>query len=500
METNFNQPQRQSLVGILVIFLEMIFQLLKATWPIIIITLLKADFKSNLVGFLILLAIAVYFGIYSFLNYRNFTFYIDEVNEEFIISEGIINKTKTTIQLHKIQQVNIKQNLIQRLIGVYALDVDTAGSDKKEGNIKAVSHNLALALKSKLLENEGKKVAVSEDDIAAEKSEYKAIPFLKINLNSLLKIGITSNYVKSVGLILTFFFTIYENLHQAGAEDVISTEKLEGFVDNNSVWYSALVFILIMFSVVFLINILRTIIKFFDYTVTKQKGSLMLTYGLINTQSTILKPEKVQIVKVSSNYFQKKLNVLEIKIRQAISNEKKDNKSLIEIPGCNTTERDEILKLLFKQLPEKGVMMQPNFRRLIFSVFIIIVLPLAGYFLFGKYAEPIVFDYVNIAVFYTVFMLVLLFFGFRNYRLFVNDNHIIKQSGAWDVDHEIIEIGKIQAITTSQLFWHKNLNIGSLTMHTAGGNITFHLGQFDKINEYVNLWLYEIETSNRNWM
>ncbi|NNT71738.1 PH domain-containing protein [Flavobacterium sp. IMCC34852] len=500
MESNFNQPQRQSLVGILVIFLEMVFQVLKATWPIIVITLLKANTQSVFIGSMILLGMLAWLGIYSYLNYRNFTFYIDEENEEFIVSDGIINKTKTTIQLHKIQQVNIKQNLIQRFIGVYALDVDTAGSDKKEGNIKAISHDLALALKSKLLENEGTKVAVTEEVIAAEKPEYKAIPFLKINLGSLLKIGITSNYVKSVGLILTFFFTIYENLHQAGAEDVISTEKLEGFVDNNSVWYSALVFILIMFTVVFLINILRTIIKFFDYTVTKQKGSLMLTYGLINTQSTILKPEKVQIVKISSNYFQKKLNVLEIKIRQAISNEKKDNKSLIEIPGCNTTERDEILKLLFKQLPEKGALMQPNFRKLIFSVFIIIVLPLTGYFLFGKYAEPIVFDYANIAVFYTIFMSVLLFFGFRNYRLFVNDNHIIKQSGAWDVDHEIIEIGKIQAITTSQLFWHKSLNIGSLTMHTAGGNITFHLGQFDKINEYVNLWLYEIETSNSNWM
>jgi putative membrane protein len=499
MKTNFNQPQRQSLVGILVIFLESVFQVLKATWPIIVVTLFKANPKAILYSSLVLLVLFFFLAVYSFLKYRNFTFYIDEENEEFIVSDGVINKTKTTIQLHKIQQVNIKQNLIQRIIGVYSLDVDTAGSDKKEGNIKAISHQLAIALKSKLLENEGKQVVV-ENDISEEKEVNYSLPFLKINLVSLLKIGITSNYVKSVGLILTFFFTIYENLHQAGAEDVINTEQLEGFVDNNSVWYTGLVFILIMFSVVFLINIGRTLIKFFDYTVTRQKGSLMLTYGLINTQSTILKPEKVQIVKVSSNYLQKKLNVLEIKIRQAISNEKKDNKSLIEIPGCNAFERDEILKLLFKKLPVKGVMMQPNFRRLIFSVFIIIVIPLTCYFLFGKYGEPIVFDYVNIAVFYTIFMMVLLIFGFRNYRLFVNENHIIKQSGAWDIDSEIIEIGKIQAITTSQLFWHKSLNIGSLTMHTAGGNITFHLGKFDQINEYVNLWLYEIETSNSNWM
>jgi putative membrane protein len=449
---------------------------------------------------LVLIGALVFLAVYSFLKYRNFTFYIDEENEEFIVSDGIFNKTKTTIQLHKIQQVNIKQSLVQRIIGVYALDVDTAGSDKKEGNIKAISHPLALALKSKLLENEGKKAVVLKEDAIEEVVETNAIPFLKINLVSLLKIGITSNYVKSVGLILTFFFTIYENLHQAGAEDFIETERIEGFVDNNSLWYTGLVFVLIMFSVVFLINIGRTLIKFFDYTVTKQKGSLMLTYGLINTQSTILKPEKVQMVKISRNYLQKKLDVLEVKIRQAISNGKHDGKSLIEIPGCNAFERDAILKLLFKQLPEKGTMMQPNFRKLIFSVFLIIIVPLTGYWAFGTYVESSVFEYVNVAVFYAVFVLIVLIFGFRNYRLFVNDHHIIKQSGAWDIDNEIIEIGKIQAITTSQLFWHKSLNIGSLTMHTAGGNITFHLGKFDQINEYVNLWLYEIETSNSNWM
>ena len=314
MEANFNQPQRQSAIGVLVIFLEMIFVLVKNIWPIIVITLLKAEDKSVWIGLLIALGIIVYFGVYSFLKYRNFTFYIDTDNDEFVINDGIINKTKTAIQLHKIQQVNIKQNFIQRLIGVYAMDVDTAGSDQKEGNIKAISHALALALKSKLLENEGKTV-VDETELVIQESSETTVPFLKINLVSLLKIGFTSNYVKSIGLILTFFFTIYENLHQAGAEDLVDTDRIKGLVDGYSLLYTMLVFVLMMFTVIFVINIVRTLIKFFDYTVTKQKGSLLLSYGLINTESTILKPEKVQIVNISRNYFQKKLNVLEIKIK-----------------------------------------------------------------------------------------------------------------------------------------------------------------------------------------
>jgi membrane protein YdbS with pleckstrin-like domain len=42
---------------------------------------------------------------------------LDNENEEFIINEGIFNKTKTIIQLNRIQQVNINQSLIQRLVG-----------------------------------------------------------------------------------------------------------------------------------------------------------------------------------------------------------------------------------------------------------------------------------------------------------------------------------------------------------------------------------------------
>ena len=503
MEVNFNKPQRQSSTGILVMFLDTLQKFGRAFLPIILIWFFKSKDATIIYILLIITVTILVIAIVAYLQYLNFTFYIDDENDEFIVNDGIINKTKTAIQLNKIQQVNINQNFIQRIINVYGLSVDTAGSDTKEGKIKAISHAMALALKSKLLENEvtNKNILSEElvlDNIQNLQSESK--PFLKINLISLIKIGITSNYVKSIGLILTFFFTILENLRQIGKEDLIDQDKIEKTITNYPVFYGIFVFVLILFTIIFIINIARTVLKFFNYTIAKQKGSLLLSYGLINTESTILKPEKVQIVKVSRNYFQKKLNVLEIRIKQATSDDKKNKKSQIEIPGCNNLEKDEILKLIFNQLPEKGVMMQPNFRKLVFSIFLTIVLPLSVFFIFGKYLKPEVLQYSHFAIAYTVFFLLILFFVFKNYRIFINKNHIIKQSGAWDIDNEIIEIKKIQAITTSQLFWHKKLNIGSIILHTAGGNIAFQLGNYSQLKQYSNQWLYEIETSNSNWM
>lgn len=500
MENNFNQPQRQSTIGILVMFVDSLQKVARAFLPLLLVFFFKSENLSKWLVLLGIVALFVIVAIVAYLKFINFTFFIDDENDEFIIQAGIINKTKTTIQLDKIQQVNISQSLIQRLIGVYALDVDTAGSDNKEGNIKAISHELALALKAKLLENKAhNKITETIASHATEQEVQQTEPFLRIHFLSLIKVGITSNYVKTIGLLLTFFFTIMENLENIGKDDVID-DKVEQFMTQHAVWYFFLIIIIGLFTVVFIINIVRTIVKYFNYTITKQKGSLLLSFGLISTKSTIVKPEKVQVVSVSQNYFQKKLNVLEVRIKQAVRDEKQHHKSQIEVPGCNENEKNEIMQLIFNKLPQKGVVLKPNFRKLGFSIFLVIVLPLTGFFMLGNYANPKLLNYYSFALVYALFFLVILFFGFRNYRLFVNEKHIIKQSGAWDIENEIIEIGKIQALSTSQLFWHKSLNIGSLTLHTAGGNVTFHLGNYDKIKNYINLWLYQIEASNKNWM
>ena len=472
---------------------------IKAFWPILLIWIFKSDEINKNYVIIGIVALVAIIGVIAYLKYLNFTFYIDAENDEFIINEGIINKTKTTIQLNKIQQVNINQTLIQRFIGVYALDVDTAGSSNKEGKIRAISHELAIALKAKLIDNEKKAISNTTEEVAAKIPQSTNHPFLEISFLSLLKVGITSNYLRSLGLLFTFFFTIYHNLKDVANNQDIDN-KIDKFIDEKVLINSVSLLVIALLLAVFIINVLRILISYFGFKVIKQSGSLLLSYGLIDNKSTIIKQDKVQIVSISQNYFQKKLDVLEMKIRQASGEDKKSKKAVIEIPGCNIKESNQILKLLFSQIPQKGVMLQPNWRKLGFAIFLSIVLPVSGFFLFGNYVENSVLEYANFTILYTIFIGLILFFGYRNYRLFVNDDFIIKQSGAWDIENQIIEIKKIQGVTTSQLFWHKPINVGSLTLHTAGGSIAFHLGDYNKIAAYVNLWLYEIETSNSNWM
>lgn len=501
MKTSFNQPQRQSKVGILVMFFYTLQKLARAFLPIILIFFFKSEKLSLLFVIPGVLASLLILGVFAYFSYLNFTFFIDEDNEEFIINEGVFNKTKTAIKLDKIQQVNINQSFIQKIIGVYALEVDTAGSAAKEGSIKAISHQLAIALKARLLDNEKQvipQVESATDTAFVVPEEPK--PFIKIGFFTLLKIGVTSNYIRSVGLLFLFYSTIQENLRNFSDTDYLDGSQLDDFFAAQSILRAVLIVGIVLITIVLIVNIVRTVVKFFDFTISKQKGSLLLSYGLFNSKSTIIKPEKVQITTITRNFFQRKMDILEIKIQQATSNESVSKKDVTEIPGCNEREMNEILKLIFDSVPTKGVMMKPNWRKLVFLLFLSIAIPLMLYFGFGIYLEPLAFDYSFLAVGYTIFVAAIVFFGYRNNRLFVSDDYIIIQSGAWDVDNRIIEIGKIQALTTSQLFWHKAPDIGSLTIHTAGGDVQFSLGNFTMVKQYVNLWLYTVENKNINWM
>jgi putative membrane protein len=390
--------------------------------------------------------------------------------------------------------------LIQRIIGVYAVDVDTAGSAKKEGKFNAVSHGLALALKARLVENDKIKTEDVQQPLPEVGTGASDQPFLKISFLSLLKVGITSNYIRSIGLILAFLVTIIDNLRQLSEYDAINEDSVEAYFDQQLIGQSVAIIIAALFVIVLVINVVRIIFKFYGFQVAKQTGSLLLTFGLLSTKSTILRPVRVQIAIITQNFFQKKLDISELRIKQAgVTDERHEKNSHLDIPGCDTQERNDLLKLIFGQIPQRGLMLKPNFRKLAFSIFLAIVIPLTIFFTIAN-DENLLLNYIWAAVLYAVFVGCILFFSFRNYRLFVSDRFIIKQSGAWDISNEIIDTGKIQAISTSQLFWHKSINIGTLTVHTAGGNIKFDLGNYNTIKECVNLWLYRIETSDSNWM
>ena len=501
MESNFSQPQRQSLIGVVVMFADTLQGAIRALWPILIVWIFKINDLSRIGLWTGISVIIAGVSIVAYLKYRNFTYFLDEENEEFVVRKGIWNKSRIAIPLDKIQQVNINQSIIQKIIKVHALEVDTAGSSAKEVTIRAIRHDMALALKERLLETGRVKSATEVTDETPFEDTKR--PFIQIGLISLLKTGITSNYARSFALLLAFLITTFQYIEDFVDAMGYDEDPLDEYI-NPEILLKFLVFIIIgIIFITLIINLVRTIVRYFDFRITKQRDSLLLSYGLLNTKNTILRPKKIQIVTVGRNYFQKKFNINDLKIRQASgieANDRDQKKTAIEIPGCSDAEKEMLLRFLLGKVPEKGIALKPSIRKLIMGALFFIVLPVAVYFSLAYTVAPFFQEYIIFVPVYVVFIGLMQYFGFRHSRLFVNNDFIIKQSGAWDIDRDYIAPEKIQTISVTQYFWHKRSDIGYVTLHTAGGTISFGLADYTRLKQMVNYWLYQVEAGTTSWM
>lgn len=502
---DFSEPRKQSASGIVVLFANSFQKTVRAiALPVIFVVIkTKGTGHLGLILIAVFASIALILAIVSYLKYQRFTFFLDEEKQEFIINEGIFNKTTLTIQLNKIQQVNINQSLIQQMIGVYSLDIDTAGSEKKEASIKAVDHQTASLLKQRLLSREPEPaIATTETTVAEQSATSMQAPVLKLSTNTLLKIGITSNYGASLLLISGFIYGTLQLFKDYTDAFEIEREQISAAVTKGFTLVSLCILLVFALIVILSTNIIRTFLKYFNFEMVRQKRSLAISSGLFTKHNTLLKPGKVQLSAFSQNYFQKKLNLLNMKIRQASFDEastEESKKTDIEIPGCNTAERDEVLKMILGQIPEKGASLKPNYRFIFLQCMIKIVIPIALFIITGLIHQPYS-AYFWVIIPYIPLVGTMLYFEFKRHRLYVNEHFIIKRSGIWDVEHEIIEPHKIQAITAKQYFWHKKADVGHLIIHTAAGILHFKYGNFSHIRQLVNYWMYQVECSEKDWM
>lgn len=503
MKIDFSIPQKQSQLGTLVLFVYNLQKTIRLFYALIFVFLVKfKTFDYKIV--LALLAILVFNLVAAYLKYRNFTFYIDYQTNEFIIEEGVFNRTKTSIELHKIQQVSINQTLIHKISNLFSVEFDTAGSDKKEGTIKAVDLKTAKALKLELIKQRDTELSQEEVSLASD-TPNEAV--LNVSLLTLIKVGLTSKYLETFAVILVFFNTIYENLGNLLSEYLPNYIPDETTIDTyTSSFYIAKTIAFsfaFIVALVLLVNLIRTVVTYFGFEVAKQNNSLLLNYGLFTTKNTLLNPNKVQVLKLSQNYIQKKLGIINIKIQQASAsdNPKAVKDSRIEVPGCNEAQQNQILQFIYKDTFSETQVVKPHLRKFIIALLFAVVAPVFIVILLQVQLQLFlnVPFYTGLSV-YVFLVIIIQLLLFKNYRLSISDDFIIKSHGAWDKDKSIIQPYRIQAIAVSQFFWQKKHNIGSVKIHTAGGNLTFNTANFKTLKQLANKWLYQVETSTKNWM
>lgn len=503
---NFHKPQRQSLVGVLLIFFKVVYQLFRIFWALLFIYFFKES--SELLPDYAKLGLVVLFLLimgYSYWYYYNFLFYIDEEKEAFILQKGVFGSDEIEVSFDKIQQVNLKRSLLQRAIGVYSVVIDTAGSKEKEIEIKAISEGKANAIANYLLELKRKKETDSSESGMAQKEKVHAEPenstwVHRLSFIDLLKIGLTNSYLRGFVLIIAFLSTAYNELQELYQENLNQVENYsKGYFTNFS--ENIFLFSLLFLAVVVLSMLVTTgevFLKYFNLKLEQTRNSLILEMGLKTNTKYVLQPRRVQCLRISTNPIQKKLNLYEAQFLLASSTDH-INKSKIKVPGLRSGILEEIKSFLYDNIPRDTEIFKPAkawlFRRCLLGLIPIPLVLMALrnsslFYFWGSWA--IIFSYLFLMILYH-------WFSYQVIQLEVNSTFIVKTHGLWTRKQEIMEIYKLEGITVKQPVWYQSRKLHNLVFHTAGGDISLRAVS-ENILPQLNYFLYTVETSKKAWM
>ena len=491
----FSVEQKQSKVGMVVIFFDKFISIVK-NYAIFLIIPMWKDFDLILLIILILL-IALFTAALTVIEFKYFTFQFDFNKNDFIVKKGFLKKTKLSVPLNKIQQINLNQNFIHKFLNLYEIQMDTAGSDSKEVSIKAVKEDIAFEIKDFTDFLKEKNI-----DIDLEKSnESKS---LEIDFYTLIKTGLTSRYFQTLGFIIALFFGALEYLDALGINFIPS---FSCFIKNGNFGFIAiLVYTILIFLAVFATNLISTIIKFYKFSASKTNNNLSVSYGLISTKTILMNPNKVQVFSFTQNWIQKKIDLCNIIIYQAssnmnISSDKSKEGSKVNIPGANSSDKKTIFEFIYKSFDDNEFIIKPNIRKFSVNFFLIGVIPSILFFGINHFFELL--SSLNYIMIQTIYLAVILFVSYRLYKnniMSVSKNFIKVQSGFWDITTKIIEIHKIQSIVIDQEIWYKKLNLANLTLCTAGGMIRFSYMDYFILRKITDNFLFKVEVSNKSWM
>lgn len=489
---DLTKPTRQELRGFLVIFIFEIQKRVRAFWPILIIIFAQKKFLPSsitipmVIGIIILLML-----VHAILFYLNFYFYIDE--NQFILKKGYLRKKVLSIPLERIQSVNTKQNLLQKLFNVYSLEIDTAGSAGKELKIYSLSASYTDHLTHFL---QSHKENANEEKSESITNTNAEVEILKLSHTDLLRVGISQNHLRTGLIIFAFGSQIVGQIQDLFKEETNAySDSFQNIISNSGVlFYTGLVILAIAGSI--LATLLFTVIKYYDFKLVKHQQSYRITAGLFNKRKVLLPFSKVQQLNWETGPIKRMFGIFKISFKQAVSKQTQE-KQVADAPGCLKQHIESIRDDLFKgDLPDNGEKIYSHrryFNLLWFQRGLLpAVLPTALYIF-----EPISLIagglWLVLSGLYCWKMVRKSYFQF-------NKSQLIVGKGAINTVWQQVESFKTQSVDFRQSFFQKRRGLASLRVNNASGQIDIPYIPVDMANKLMNYLLYHVETSNKKWM
>ena len=495
-------PHRQSPLAILVILYEFIRRILSAFWPIVLIYVVRgrtSGQSGDPVYLYIGIGISLISVIGSLISYFRYYYYVTDT--DLIIEKGLIERKKITVPFDRIQTINTEQKIIHQLFGVVKLEIDTAGSKKKEIAIDALEQGVAeqiksfLLLKKKYLQEESSKRKPTPPSKSQDLHQVE--PLIRLSITDLVKIGVSQNHIQTALLIIGFGIGFLDDIQEIINFDLYTW--IQGQIGQASASYAIFLLMVLPFLllITFIITLIRTVIRFYHQKVWIAGDGIQLESGLLTRHQSFIHRQKIQRIQWSQNPIKRIFKLFELRIYQA-SSQQEHAKKTNQIPGCY---REALEALRDTTFPRKWfesmdyVRVSTQYRGrlwLYFGILPGILLGFLGYLQDGLPGFwflvwiPLVWWWAGIVV--------------RRWHIGLNDYALYLKHGFWEVKEDFIPVYKIQAVRLKQSPYQRSHQLATVSISTASGSLEIPYLPLDLAQRMMNYLLFRVESSHLAWM
>lgn len=457
------EPQRQHPVAAITKALDVI----RGNFITILILLFIGGGDEDILLAYWIVGMAVILLVWGVVSWYRFSFQV--ADGELRIEQGVFVRKKLYLTSDRIQVIDISAGVIQRLFGLVAVEIKTAGSSSKEAKISALTREKAEALKAQLRRvidkaEEGAETRGNEGEERGRTAEAEPLKTYTIAPRDLLIAATTSG---RMGVALSLVGAGFSQIDQ-----VVSDERMVQFIENNipqSTSASLIVLSIIAILVIsWVFSFLSALVAYYDFKVEVRENELVISRGLFERTQLTVPFNRIQAVQIKEELMRQPFGYASLVIESAGYGESEGNSTTL----FPLIKRKEMYDFLDEVLPEYNIAIEGESdhtpprralrRYLLRTIWWSLPVILIFWALFPSYGL------------YGLLLLVpALMLGYQQYRdagIRTEDHTIVLRARLLSKRTAIVKKYRMQATRLKQNPFQSRLQLRDFTIHVASGN------------------------------
>ncbi|MDQ3068179.1 MAG: PH domain-containing protein [Acidobacteriota bacterium] len=271
-------------------------------------------------------ALIVPVAIGAIAHYLSFTYTYGD--EELIVRSGILFKKERHVPYSRIQNVDATQGVLQGLVGVYNVSLESGSGAEAEATLTVVAEDALNEMRRRIFADRGAPEAASDPAVSPEPAvlpaAFRPVVLLDLGLRDLAVCGL----IKGRGLLMLAailgLFSQYELADDADSDDKtggpiyrgINALYDGGVPDAGQLLVGVVLFVLIMI-LLRLASMLHTMQMFHGFRLLLSGGELRLSFGLLTRIKATIPLGRIQTITIRENALHRLFGVSSVRAATA---------------------------------------------------------------------------------------------------------------------------------------------------------------------------------------